>query len=130
MKVKTRTQKHLSLGILAGISTGLFWGIPFLVPQILTNYSSLEISFGRFFFFGVISLFFFRKVFEIIRKLSNRDRFILFLLSASGFWFYSTLLFWGVQATDGIISSLIIGLLPISIPLFTFGRKNSGPRFY
>jgi len=123
-------QRNLSLGILAGISTGVFWGIPFLVPQILSQFSSLEISFGRFFFFGLISLLFIKKVFGIVKKLSNQDRWILFFLSASGFWFYSTLLFWGVQATDGIISSLIIGLLPISISLFAPDRKNSGSRFF
>lgn len=123
-------EKKVGLGILAGVSTGVFWGIPFLVPQMLGNYSSLEISFGRFFFFGVISLFFIRKVWSIIRNLNGRDRLMLFLLSASGFWFYSTILFWGVQATDGIISSLILGLLPISIPLFSPGRKNSGIKFF
>lgn len=124
------TEKKVGLGILAGISTGVFWGIPFLVPQMLGNYSSLEISFGRFFFFGIVSLIFIKKVWTILQKLSVKDRFILFLLSASGFWFYSTILFWGVQATDGIISSLILGLLPISIPLLSPGRKNSGPKFY
>lgn len=122
--------KRVGLGILAGISTGIFWGIPFLVPQMLPNFSSLEISFGRFFFFGVLSLLFLKKVMTIIRQLSVRDRMLLFLLSASGFWFYSTILFWGVQATDGIISSLIVGLLPISIPLFTPGRRNSGVQFF
>lgn len=124
------SEKRVGLGILAGVSTGVFWGIPFLVPQMLGNYSSLEISFGRFFFFGVVSLFFMKKVWAIVQKLNAKDRFMLFLLSATGFWFYSTILFWGVQATDGIISSLILGLLPISIPLFSPGRKNSGPKFF
>lgn len=123
-------QKRVGLGILAGISTGIFWGLPFLVPQMLPSFSALEISFGRFFFFGLISFFFFKKVWSIITSLTARDRFLVFLLSASGFWFYSTILFWGVHETDGVISSLILGLLPISIPLFTPGRKNSGRRFY
>ena len=122
--------KNLGLGILAGVSTGVFWGIPFLVPQILPGFSSLEISFGRFFFFGLVSLFFLKKVITILKKISTQDLFLLFLLSASGFWFYSTLLFWGVHATDGIISSLIVGLLPITIPLLSPGRKKSGVRFY
>ena len=120
----------MKLGILAGVATGVFWGIPFLVPQILGNYSSLEIAFGRFFFFGLLSLMFLKKVWAVMTKLNVKDRWMLFLLSASGFWFYSMLLFWGVQATDGIISSLIVGLLPISIPLFSPGRKNSGIKFY
>ena len=122
--------RKLGLGILAGISTGVFWGIPFLVPQMLPHYSSIEIAFGRFFFFGIISLFFIKRVIQIVLKLSIKDRFLLFLLSACGFWFYSMLLFWGVQETDGVVSSLIVGLLPVVIPLFTPGRKSGGFPFY
>jgi drug/metabolite transporter (DMT)-like permease len=124
------SDKKVGLGITAGIATGVFWGIPFLVPQMLPNFSPLEIAFGRFFFFGLISLFFLRPILKIVRSLCNRDRLLLFVLSASGFWFYSILLFWGVHETDGIISSLIIGLLPITIPLCTPGRKSGGWPFY
>lgn len=42
-------------GIMAGILAGVFWGTPFLVPMVLANFSGLEITFGRFFFFGLIS---------------------------------------------------------------------------
>ncbi|MBC7398232.1 MAG: DMT family transporter [Bdellovibrionales bacterium] len=123
-------EKNLGIGITAGISTGIFWGIPFLVPQLLPQFSSLEIAFGRFAFFGIISIFFIQKVLRIVKSLSLKDRLLLLLLSASGFWFYSMLLFWGVHQTDGIIASLIIGLLPISIPLFSPGRKSGGWKFY
>ncbi len=127
---KPTTEKKLGLGLLAGISTGVFWGLPFLVPQVLGGYKAIEISFGRFFFFGVVSLFFLKKVIAIFKSLSIRDKLMVFLLSAMGFWFYSTVLFWSVQKTDGIISSLILGLLPITIPLFTPNRKHGGTRFY
>lgn len=126
----TDSRKKLSLGVMAGISTGVFWGIPFLVPQLLPNYSPLEIAFGRFAFFGLISVLFLKKVIHLIRSLTNRDRIFIFLLSASGFWFYSMLLFWGVQQTDGVIASLIIGLLPLTIPLCSPGRKSGGFQFY
>ncbi len=116
--------------MIAGISTGVFWGIPFLVPQVLPQYSSLEIAFGRFFFFGILSLIFIRRVYRIFQALSLKERGLLLLLSASGFWFYSMLLFWGIHETNGIVSSLILGLLPISIPLFAPERKTGGLRFY
>ena len=134
MNVVIKNDKKVGLGILAGISTGLFWGLPFLVPQMLPDFSSLEISFGRFFFFGLISLLFLKKVIAIIRSLSILDRILLMVLSASGFWFYSILLFWAVHQTGGIISSLIVGLLPISITLTTVfgkgGRKQGGLIFF
>ena len=123
-------EKKIGLGIFAGISTGIFWGLPFLVPQVLTGFSALEIAFGRFFFFGILSLFFLKRVINILKQLSLRERWLVFILSATGFWLYSIVLFWSVQKTDGVISSLVIGLLPISIPLFTPHRKNDGGRFY
>jgi drug/metabolite transporter (DMT)-like permease len=122
--------RKLSLGILAGGSTGIFWGLPFLIPQILKDVGSLEIAFGRFFFFGVISLFFLKKVWRIFTALSARERGMVFLLSATGFWFYSIVLFWSVHETDGVIGSLVLGLLPISIPLFTPDRQSSGLKFF
>lgn len=122
--------KRVGFGILMGMSTGVFWGLPFLVPQILHQFSSFEIAFGRFFFFGIISFFFLKPVFRVIARLSWADRLKMMGLSVVGFWGYSIILFYGVQHTDGIISSLIVGLLPITIPLFTKGRKHSGFAFY
>ncbi len=123
-------KKRVGLGVLAGMGTGVFWGFPFLIPQVLSQVPSFQIAFGRFLFFGLMSLFWIKKVVQIIRGLAPRDRLQLFFLSACGFWFYTIVLFWSVQKTDGIISSLIVGLLPICIPLFTPGRRNSGFGFY
>jgi drug/metabolite transporter (DMT)-like permease len=115
-------------GLLAGASTGIFWGLPFLAPQVLVGFTSLEIAFGRFFFFGGVSLLFIGSVRRVWNRLGTSDRWRLFLLSASGFWFYSMALFWAIQRTDGVVSSLILGLLPITIPLFGGGRVARGPR--
>jgi drug/metabolite transporter (DMT)-like permease len=122
--------KSVNRGILAGIGAGVFWGLPFLVPQVLHGVPAFELAFGRFFFFGLISLFWLKPVLRILAALSWRERLHLAALSALGFWLYTMILFYGVQATDGIFSSLILGLLPITIPLFSPGRKNSGPTFW
>jgi len=118
------------LGLFAGASTGVFWGVPFLVPQVLPGYSAGEIAFGRFFFFGLMGVVFVQKALEILKRLSPRERFQVFLLSACGFWLYSTILFWSIRRTNGILSSLILGMLPVTIPLFTPGRKGGGVGFY
>lgn len=111
----------LNRGLLAGALTGVFWGLPFLAPQVLTHFGAVEIAFGRFFFFGLVSLFFFKRVFRIFLNLGLREWVSVLFLSASGFWFYSALLFWGIQRTDGILSSLVLGMLPVTIPLFSPG---------
>ena len=43
------------MGILAGLGAGAFWGIVFLVPEILTGYTAVDIAFGRYVVFGTIS---------------------------------------------------------------------------
>jgi len=125
-----QNKKQLKLGLFAGASTGIFWGVPFLAPQILKGYSSFEIAFGRFFFFGLMGIFFAKRGFAILKSLSLRERVWVFLLSACGFWLYSSILFWSIQKTDGILSSLVLGMLPVTIPLFTPGRRSGGMGFY
>ncbi len=111
------SRKSVTLGILAGIATGMLWGIVFLVPQVLPGYSPLELSLGRYFFFGLASSFTLKRTWRDFNSFSPRDQWQVFLLSTSGFWLYTILLFWAVDASGGVLSSLIIGLLPITIPL-------------
>ncbi|MBU6155044.1 MAG: DMT family transporter [Bdellovibrionales bacterium] len=128
--MKSKKERSPALGLFAGASTGVFWGVPFLVPQVLPGYSPFEIAFGRFFFFGLMGFFFAKGALSIVRSLSPVERFRVFLLSASGFWFYSSVLFWSIRQTDGILSSLVLGMLPVTIPLCTPGKKSGGVGFY
>lgn len=108
----------LNKGIAAGLIAGIFWGITFVVPLLLKNFSALEITFARFFFFGIVSLFNILGVVRLIKLLTLKDIGKILLLSATGFWLYTLILFQGVQLTNGIIASLIIGCLPITFTLF------------
>lgn len=108
----------LNKGIAAGLIAGVFWGTTFVAPLLLKNFSALEITFGRFFFFGVVSLFNIVGVVRLIKLLPLKDMCKILLLSAIGFWLYTLILFEGVQLTNGVIASLIIGCLPITFVLF------------
>lgn len=106
-------------GISAGIAAGVFWGTPFLVPMVLSDFSSFEVTFGRFLFFGIVSLFYLPRLIKLVTQLSSREYIQLFVLSATGFWLYTLLLFAGVKLTNGVISSLIIGCMPLTITMFS-----------
>jgi drug/metabolite transporter (DMT)-like permease len=125
-----RPDRNFQIGILAGASTGIFWGVPFLAPQVLTGFSPVEIALGRFLFFGVMGFAFFRKASGILRDLSPREWMQVMGLSALGFWLYSSVLFWAIARTDGVIASLVLGLLPVTIPLFTPGKRSGGAAFH
>jgi drug/metabolite transporter (DMT)-like permease len=112
-------------GILAGLIAGVFWGTPFLVPMLLSNFSAFEITFGRFFFFGIVSLIFLPRVIRVWKQLNWLDLLNVFVLSAAGFWLYTLVLFYGVQLTGGVTAALIIGCLPLTITLFSSPHFNA-----
>lgn len=116
--------RHQNRGIIAGILAGVFWGTPFLVPMVLANFSGLEITFGRFVFFGIISLFSFSKLIKVLQGLTYREIIRVIILSATGFWLYSLILFLGVRESNGIVASLIIGSLPVTVTLFSRPNFN------
>ncbi len=113
-------------GIGAGVLSGVFWGTPFLAPLILTMFSSIEVAFGRFVFFGLISLLALPGIIRLIRNLSYTDIAIVIALSATGFWLYTIILFYGVKLTNGVISALIVGILPVTVTLLSNPRFNKG----
>ncbi len=117
------------IGLAAGIATGVFWGIPFLAPQVLSDFSSIDIAFGRFFFFGLVSLFFLPQALKVWKSLELQQRITVVVLSACGYWLYSSFLFYGVRQTDGVISSLIVGILPVTVVLFSALLGPRGQKF-
>lgn len=66
--------KSLTLGILAGIATGMLWGIVFIVPQALPDFTPLELSLGRYFFFGLASCFTLKRTWGHFKSFSFRDK--------------------------------------------------------
>ncbi len=111
-------------GIIAGLGSGIFWGLSFLVPNILSSFSVVEIVAGRFLFFGTTSLIFVPRAAKLFISLSPKDRLLVIALSITGFCLYSLCVFAGVKYTDGVISSLIIGTIPIIIVLLGKPKLN------
>ena len=109
--------RNITLGILAGVATGMLWGIVFVVPQLLPDFTPLELSLGRYFFFGIASMFTLKRTLADFKSFAPRDKWQVLWLSASGFWLYTILLFWAVNEAGGVLSTLVIGMLPITIPL-------------
>lgn len=116
--------RNQNKGIGAGIISGVFWGTPFVVPMILHSYSAIEITLGRFVFFGIISLFFIKRVLKLFFSLNNPDKLMILILGTTGFWLYTLVLASGVQISGGVMASLIIGSLPVTITIFSSPSYN------
>ena len=123
------SDRQLFTGIAAGLVTGMLWGIVFVVPQILPDFTPLELSLGRYFFFALASCTTLTTTLKHWRGFDTRDKWQVFWLSASGFWLYTILLFWAVNAAGGVLTTLVIGLLPVTIPLAAKRGTKAAPLF-
>jgi drug/metabolite transporter (DMT)-like permease len=119
-----------NIGVCAGITAGFLWGLVFVAPQVLHEFTAYEVTFGRFLFFGLISFVHAPFVYRLIKRLNIKQLVHALLLSATGFWLYTILLVWSVKHSGGVLTTLVIGMLPITISIFgtTFGHLSK--RFY
>ncbi|MFD1067865.1 DMT family transporter [Oceanobacillus locisalsi] len=102
-------------GILFGMIAGAAWGLAFLIPDMLSAFSSLEITLGRYFMYGFYSLF----LLMILKKHTIHipwriwARALLYAFTGNvGYFFFLVL---GIQYAGATITTLIIGTLPIVI---------------
>lgn len=109
--------RKTTIGVMAGIAMGALWGFEFLVPQMLSAFSPLQIITGRYFFFGLISLAGVVPAYRIFKSLAWPEKATVFCLSASGFWLYTLLLVIAVQLNGGVMTTLILGAIPVLIPV-------------
>jgi drug/metabolite transporter (DMT)-like permease len=56
-------------GILAGLGAGAFWGMTFIAPLMVSGFSSVDVTVGRFVACGVFAL-----LLMVARPLSQRWR--------------------------------------------------------
>lgn len=129
MTSTAKNPPRLALGILCGIGAGMLFGTDFLPAQILKDFSSLEFYAGRAFFFGLASLFFCRPAFKAFMAFTAREKAYVACLNAAGFWLYSLILFWSLQNGNPVIATMIVGMMPATIALFSKKPAELGALF-
>ncbi|MET0858688.1 MAG: DMT family transporter [Telluria sp.] len=112
-------------GILCGLLAGAMWGMVFIVPEILAAFSPLELAVGRYIAYGLIaSALMWPRLPGLWRRLEHSDFAALLRHALAGNIVYYMLLALGVKLAGVAPTSLIIGLLPISVTLI--GHKDHG----
>ena len=113
-------------GVVAGLLAGAFWGFSFLVPKALPQFPSSLIALGRFAVFGLVSALLLAVLWSRYRALVHwrlvRDALFFALLGNSLYYFT---LVSSIQLVGVPLSSLLIGLLPVSIALA--GKEKGFP---
>ena len=105
-------------GVLYALLAGLMWGLIFVGPLIVPDYPAAMQSTGRYLALGLIALplaWFGR---QRLRQLCRKDWLTALKLSTIGNLIYYVCLASAIQRTGAPISTMIIGTLPVVIPVF------------
>ncbi|CDR33135.1 DMT family transporter [Criblamydia sequanensis] len=113
--------------VLYSITACLFWGLIFIVPLPLSNFSPFDIVLGRYFCFGVLSVCFFCAHF-LQNKKKNHFRYwkeaILSALVMNIFYF--TFLNLGLRYSSPSFIALLVGSAPIVISFLMYLKNKEG----
>jgi drug/metabolite transporter (DMT)-like permease len=116
------TQKHW-LGIGAGILAGALWGLVFLTPELTRGFQPMQLSAGRYLAYGLVAAALLAPSWrKLAPTLGWRDWRTLAWLSFAGNIIYYVFLANAVQLGGVAMTSLIIGLLPVTVTLA--GRRD------
>ncbi|HEY0589163.1 MAG TPA: DMT family transporter [Pseudoduganella sp.] len=116
---------NISLGIIAGIIAGAFWGLVFLAPELTRGFTPLQLSAGRYLAYGVIAAILVSRSWRgLTARLGWREWKALAWLSFAGNIIYYYFLAKAVQTGGIAMASIVIGLLPVVITLV--GSRDAG----
>lgn len=117
-------------GLTAGLGAGALWGFTFLVPKVLGDHSPAEVALGRYFFFAIASVVVLIPKWRSISKWISRETISkAIVLSLAGYSLYYYLMALAVRNVGPTFVSLIIGLLPLTVPLLSRSRGANAKLF-
>lgn len=104
------------LSVILGACFG--WGLIFVVPTFLENFSPLEIALSAYFFYGILSIFFFSFIYQELLKYPLQVWLKAAWLALIVNIVYYTSIVLGIQYANAAVTTLIAGIAPVSIALY------------
>ena len=105
-------------GVLYALLAGLMWGLIFVGPLIVPEYPAVLQPMGRYLALGLIALPLAWLGRARLRQLSRQDWLTALALIMTGNLIYYVCLASAIQRTGAPVSTMIIGTLPVVIPIF------------
>jgi drug/metabolite transporter (DMT)-like permease len=116
------------LGIGCGMIAGVLWGVVFLAPELARGFTPLQLSAGRYLAYGLIAAALIAPSWRrVAGALSWTEWRALGWLSLCGNIVYFVLLAQAVQAGGIAMTSLIIGMLPITVTVIGSRERDAVP---
>lgn len=124
----SQTTSKTSLGILFGAGAGALWGLVFLAPQLVPDFSPLHLTVGRYLFYGLLSVLLLASRWSALRSLLTRREW----LAAAGLALIGNLLYYfllasAVQLGGIAMTALVIGFLPVTVTLIGSRDRHAVP---
>lgn len=115
----------IRLGIGAGILAGSFWGLVFLAPILVPGFTPLQLSAGRYLAYGLVAAVLIAPAWRrLLQRLTWREWRQLAWLSLCGNIVYYLFVAQAVQTGGGVMTAIVIGLLPLTVTLA--GSRDHG----
>jgi drug/metabolite transporter (DMT)-like permease len=128
MSIAMSIEKKIWLGIASSVVAGAMWGLVFLTPALTTGFVPIQLSAGRYLAYGLIAMALLApQAKRLARTLTRRDWITLFWLSLAGNTIYYVFLASAVQSGGVAMTSLVIGLLPITVMLVGSRDRDGVP---
>jgi drug/metabolite transporter (DMT)-like permease len=112
-------------GVMYGMMAGAIWGTVFLVPRLLPDFAPMRLGAARCMMYGLVSL---AAALPVARRLAGKlaraDLFAVAKLALVGNLVYYVFLTAGVHRVGIGPTSLIVGVLPVTVTLA--GRRDAG----
>lgn len=105
-------------GVLYALLAGLMWGLIFVGPLIVPEYPAVLQSMGRYLALGLIAVPLAWLGRARLRQLTRKDWITALALTMMGNLIYYACLASAIQRTGAPVSTMIIGTLPVVIPVF------------
>lgn len=119
------TDTRTALGITCGMGAGALWGLVFLAPELVRDFTPLQFAIGRYLAYGVIAAALIGSRWRtLLALITRRDWIALVWLSAVGNTLYYVLLSTAVQTGGIAMTSLVIGFLPVAVTII--GSRDEG----
>jgi len=120
--------RDIRLGIGAGILAGSFWGLVFLAPLLVPGFTPLQLSAGRYLAYGLVAALLIAPMWRRLqRRLGWREWRQLAWLSLCGNIVYYLFVAQAVQAGGGVMTAIVIGLLPLTVTLVGSRERGALP---
>ncbi|WP_199782256.1 DMT family transporter [Cronobacter sakazakii] len=105
-------------GVLYALLAGMMWGLIFVGPLLVPEYPAVLQSMGRYLALGLLALPLAWAGRRRLKQLTARDWLTALALTMMGNLIYYVCLASAIQRTGAPVSTMIIGTLPVVIPVF------------